>query len=108
MGVNARHIVDAYYEADNKFNADALMKLFSATAVVEDEGVRHEGPEAIRAWWSNAKEKYHHRAEPIEITCIPDKVAVRAKVTGQFPNSPAMLEFLFTIESGRIAGLKVQ
>lgn len=100
-------VVNAYFEADKGRDADALSQIFSGTAVVEDEGGRHEGLVAIRAWWLAAKQKYHHVAEPIESSTADNKVTVRAKVTGQFPNSPVTLEFLFTVENGRIVALRI-
>jgi hypothetical protein len=41
--------VKAYFEADKGDDADALAQVFSGEAVVEDEGARHEGVDAIRA-----------------------------------------------------------
>ncbi len=94
-------VVQAYFEADKGADAAALAQVFSSDAVVEDEGARHEGIDAIRAWWLAAKRKYHHVAEPIDASGSGSEVAVRAKVSGQFPNSPATLEFFFTVETAR-------
>jgi len=101
-------VVNAYFEADKGDDADALAQLFSSQAVVEDEGARHEGVNAIRAWWLAAKRKYHPVAEPLESSGTGNEVSVRAKVTGQFPNSPATLGFLFTVENGEIAALRIR
>lgn len=100
-------VVKAYFEADNGGDAEALIPLFSTTAVVEDEGARHEGMSAIRTWWLAAKRKYHHVAQPIESSGAGDKVSVRAKVTGQFPSSPATMGFFFTIDDGKIVALRI-
>lgn len=101
-------VVNAYFEADRGHDADALAQVFSTDAVVDDEATLHEGINAIRAWWLAAKEKYHHVAEPIEMTGTGNKVSVRAKVTGQFPNSPVTLEFLFTLDNDKIVELRIQ
>jgi len=100
-------VVKAYFEADRGENADALAQVFSGEAVVEDEGARHEGVDAICAWWLAAKRKYHHVAEPIESSGAGNEISVLAKVSGQFPNSPATLEFLFTVEQGEIVALRI-
>ncbi|MBO4120426.1 nuclear transport factor 2 family protein [Cupriavidus gilardii] len=100
-------VVSAYFEADKSDDADALVSLFLPDAVVNDESARHQGSEAIRAWWLAAKEKYRHVAEPIEATGNDPEVRVRARVSGQFPNSPVTLEFLFTIDNDKIAELKI-
>lgn len=101
-------IVRAYFDADGRNDPNALAAVFSADAVVEDEGARHEGIGAIRDWWVAAKEKYRHVAEPIEAAEAGDRVTVRATVAGQFPNSPATLDFAFTLKNGRIAALEIQ
>lgn len=100
-------VVNAYFEADKDSDAEALARVFASDAVVKDEGGLHEGVNAIRVWWSAAKEKYHHVAEPIEAEGTGSKFSVRAKVAGQFPNSPVMLDFLFTLDQGKIAELEI-
>lgn len=100
-------VVNAYFEADKGDDADALVALFRPDAVVNDERARHRGGQAIRAWWLAAKEKYGHVAEPIEATVHDTEVRVRAAVSGQFPNSPVTLEFLFAIEKDKIAELTI-
>jgi SnoaL-like protein len=100
-------VVKAYFDADQGGDADALAQVFSGEAVVEDEGARYEGRDAIRAWWLAAKRKYRHVAEPIDSSGAGNKISVRAKVSGQFPNSPATLEFLFTVNNGEIVALRI-
>lgn len=100
-------VVKAYFDADKRNDPDALAAVFSADAVVKDEGTRHQGVGAIRNWWMAAKQKYHHVAEPIETAGADDKVSVHATVTGEFPNSPATLDFSFTVKNGKIVGLEI-
>jgi len=101
-------IVRAYFDADRHNDTDALAAAFSADAVVDDEGARHEGVRAIRSWWMAAKDKYHHVAEPIETTGASDQVSVRAELSGEFPNSPATLDFSFTLKDGKIIALEIR
>jgi ketosteroid isomerase-like protein len=101
-------IVKAYFEADHRNDAQALLATFAADAAVEDEGNRHEGPTAIRDWWMAAKERYQHVAEPIESTVANDRVHVLARVSGRFPNSPATLAFAFTVTGDRIVALEIR
>ena len=100
-------IVKAYFDADRRNDPDALVAVFSADAVVEDEGARHEGVSAIRSWWAAAKEKSHYVTEPIEATGKDDKIKVRAKVSGDFPNSPVTLRFSFTVNNDKITALEI-
>lgn len=99
--------VKAYFDAERRNDPDALAAAFAAGAVVRDEGAVHEGIPAIRSWWVAAKEKTHHITAPIEMSRGGDKVSVCALVSGDFPNSPATLDFAFTIEQGKIVELEI-
>lgn len=99
--------VKIYFDADRGADPDPLARVFTADAVVEDEGGRHLGLDAIRAWWLGAKAKYDHVSEPVEANRTGDRVLVRARVSGRFPNSPVTLGFAFTLENGSIAALRI-
>jgi hypothetical protein len=100
-------VVKAYFDAERLADPDALSAVFAADAVVRDEGVRHEGVPAIRSWWLAAKAKYQHVASPIEMAGTGDVISVCAIVTGKFPNSPAALNFLFTLQNRNIVELEI-
>lgn len=99
--------IQAYFEADIARDSGALVRAFAPDAVVKDEGRTHVGRAAIDAWWRAAKAKYEHAAEPLEFDAQDDVTRVRAKVTGRFPGSPAMLTFAFRLAGDRIAALEI-
>lgn len=99
--------INEYFDADKVPGGDAPTQVFTATAVVSDEGKSHVGHDAIAAWWRGAKQKYRHTAVPIEIKQGDARAEVRAVVTGQFPGSPATLTFVFGLEDGRINSLRI-
>lgn len=99
--------VQAYFDADNTAGAASPMEAFAPDARVEDEGGTHVGHAAIEAWWCAAKAQYRHTAEPVELREDKDLAIVRARVTGQFPGSPALLTFTFLLGDGRIAALRI-
>ncbi|WP_210529514.1 nuclear transport factor 2 family protein [Rubellimicrobium arenae] len=99
--------VDAFFQAEKRSDASALAAAFSPDATVKDEGAEHAGSEAILAWWQAARAKYRHRAEPLDATTADGRTVVRARVTGEFPGSPATLTFAFTLAGGRIARLEI-
>jgi ketosteroid isomerase-like protein len=99
--------VQAYFDADSRNDPDALTALFSADAIVEDERARHQGPDAIRQRWASAKAKSNFVNEPIETTATDDETIVRARVSGDFPGSPATLRFGFTIRYDKIIKLEI-
>ena len=101
-------IVNMYFDADSRNDADALSKAFAVEAVVEDEGARHHGVSAIREWWAAAKKAAQYVAEPLECTVDGDKALLRAKVSGQFPGSPVTLAYDFAIKGGKIVSLEIR
>lgn len=100
--------VQAYFDADSRNDPDALAGLFSPDAIVEDERARHQGPDAIRQWWASAKAKSNFVNEPIETTAMGDETVVRARVSGDFPGSPAILRFGFTLRNDEIVKLEIR
>ena len=99
--------IQTYFAAEAPQDGGRLAAAFAPDATVLDEGVTHEGPEAIRVWWLAAKAKYRHRAEPLDLTSAGDSVIVRARVSGDFPGSPAVLHFRFGLVGDRIRDLRI-
>ena len=105
--MNLPSSIQAYFDADKSNNGEALIRTFAPDAVVNDEGQSYAGPQAIDAWWRAAKAKYQHVIEPLEISEKDNGAEVRARVTGQFPGSPATLTFAFRLKNGQITGLEI-
>ena len=101
-------ILGAYFAADKGKDASILTSVFANDAVVHDEGQKHVGAKAIRDWWLAAKAKYNHVAEPIDAHQTGNEIIVRAKVSGQFPNSPIELRYFFVIKEGKVAEMGVK
>ncbi|MFV1850326.1 MAG: nuclear transport factor 2 family protein [Thalassospira sp.] len=101
-------ILSAYFAADKGKDPSVLSNVFASDAIVHDEGQDHVGADAIRDWWLAAKAKYNHVAEPIDVHQAGDETVVRAKVSGQFPNSPIELRYFFVIKEGKVAEMGVK
>lgn len=99
--------IRAFFDADADSTGAAPLGAFAPQAVVRDEGRTHVGHDAIAAWWRAAKAEYRHTAEPLEATEDHGRAFVRARVTGDFPGSPADLTFAFRVEDGLITGLEI-
>jgi hypothetical protein len=52
--------------------------------------------------------KYQHTLEPVAASARGGKTVVSAKLTGSFPGSPVTLDFVFTLEGGKIAALEIR
>lgn len=99
--------IQTYFAARFPQDGDALAAAFAPDAIVHDEGQVHRGPEEIRTWWQASKERYRPRAEPLDVTEAAEKTVVRARISGDFPGSPAVLSFTFGLAGDRIADLEI-
>ena len=75
---------------------------------MRDEGQTKQGLKAIKAWRLETRKKYRHTVEPVAVVARDGKTVVRTKLTGDFPGSPIALDFVFTLEGGKIAALEIQ
>ena len=97
-----------FFAAENKGDVDALRACFALQAVVRDEGRTIEGVPHIKQWMKDAKAKYQHSVEPLQIAKGDGKTVVSAKVSGNFPNSPLSLDHIFEIVGDRISSLEIR
>jgi len=94
-----------YFDPANSVEQKAAA--FNDTAIVEDENQRHQGRPEIGKWMADAKAKYNFVAEPIDVVHADEKFAVKARVSGDFPNSPIELDYRFELANGRIEKLLI-
>lgn len=99
--------IRTYFTAQPPQDAAAFAAAFAPDAVVQDEGRQHHGPAEITEWWQAARAKYRHRAEPLDLTEVAGKQVVRARVSGDFPGSPAVLTFTFGLSEAGITDLRI-
>jgi ketosteroid isomerase-like protein len=99
--------IRTYFAAEAPNDITAFAAAFAPDAVVQDEGASYRGPTAIRDWWLAAKARYRHSADPLTVTHEGDRTVVRARVTGEFPGSPAVLTFTFGLAGDRIRDLRI-
>lgn len=99
--------IRAYFEADRRNDCRAVIGCFAPDATVRDEGRSHSGHYAIGSWWEEGKAKYRHAAEPLEANRHDQITTVRARVSGQFPGSPATFTFAFRLTNEKIAALEI-
>lgn len=106
--MNVPRVINSYFDADTRQDAEAMMASFSDNPVVEDDAARHQGADAIRAWWMAAKRETQYLAEPLEGRVDGPSTTIRARVSGQFPGSPIILTYTFLVENDRIARLEIK
>ena len=97
----------AYFDADRRRDREALTNAFTPVATVRDEGHTHVGAEGIGDWWAEATARYQASTEPLDSTERDGTHVVRARVSGDFPGSPAVLSFAFRTAEGWISALEI-
>ncbi|MAY09266.1 hypothetical protein ASALC70_01836 [Alcanivorax sp. ALC70] len=96
-----------FFELSNKKDSAPLDRCFVTDAAVHDEKQTHQGLTEIRNWFIEAKKKYSYTAEPLEMEEQEATVIVRARVSGNFPGSPAVLRYVFELGDDRIQSLAI-
>ena len=100
--------IELFMSSENTHDLEALADCFAAHATVRDEGQSMQGLKAIKAWRLETRKKYRHTVEPVAVTARDGKTVVSTQLTGEFPGSPLTLDFVFTLEGGKIAALEIQ
>ena len=95
-----------YFNADRR-DGEAVARCFTTQAIVKDEGRTYSGLEAIRAWKTAASAKYTYTSEPFKLEQKDGQYIVMSRLTGNFPGSPADLQYAFRLERGKIANLEI-
>jgi hypothetical protein len=104
--LNLPEPIAAYFSADQR-DGESVARCFTEGAVVEDEGQSHSGQAAIKVWKTAASRKYSYTSEPFAQEQREGRTIVKTRLTGNFPGSPADLQFVFRIERGKIAHLEI-
>jgi hypothetical protein len=93
--------------SENTHDTDALADRFRVGATVQDEGQTLRAL-VIKAWRLETAKKYQHTLEPVAASARGGKTVVNTKMTGNFPGSPVTVDFVFTLEGGKIAALEIK
>lgn len=99
--------VKAYFEGKNARDPERALSGFTADAVVGDEARKYQGHAEIAAWMAETSARYDELSEPLERREEGEKLVVIARVTGNFPGSPANLTHRFGFSAHRIATLEI-
>lgn len=97
----------AYYEAKNQHDINGMLAPFAEDAVVKDEGQEHHGTAAILSWMEHTTSKYRVTVEVKQIETVDNRLIVSGLVSGDFPGSPVMLRYTFTLSGPTIARLEI-
>ena len=102
-----RSVVTNLIAAQNSQDTRAYAACFTEAAIVHDEGKIHTGKTAIRTWNEESNRQYQTFLKPIGYRETANGQLLRAKVSGNFPGSPAILQFQLSLEDGLISSLNI-
>ena len=101
-------IVDRYFDAANRFDAQSAAACFEPSATVVDEAKTHVGTNAIRDWVAHTGQLYQPQVSVLSARRDGEVLEVSTCVAGQFPGSPAELHFSFVLGAQKISRLSIQ
>ena len=104
---NLQSLIENYIQAANAQDGERVARCFLENATVHDEGHVHHGRDEIAAWARQSAAQYGAVIEPLDIVDDGGRTTMRAKVSGSFPSSPAVLAFHFVLQADGIASLEV-
>lgn len=99
--------VAIFLAAEKAKDARMLALCFAADAFVHDEGRTYRGLDAVISWKKEADRKYQYVLEPLRARQNANVVTVVSRLTGNFPGSPAELDFKFALVNDKIASLEI-
>ncbi len=102
MSLDLPEPLAAYFAAD-LVNADC----FHPDGVVRDEGSTYRGRVAIREWREETARKYNYTSQPFAVERQDEKWVVSSRVIGDFPGSPADLQYSFKLMDNQIVELHI-
>jgi len=108
MSIKIPASVNNYLTADKNSDLDKLSQCFTKDARVHDDDHEYEGLEAIRSWKVQTNAKYRYVVEPLRAAVTEKNVKLHARLTGDFPGSPAELDYTFVLHDGKIASLDIR
>ncbi len=99
--------IAAYVAASNAQQAEQVSHCFTPDATVHDEGSVLRGRAEIAHWAHESGTRYRATMQPLAIDEAEGRSTVRATVRGDFPGSPLVLAFHFTLAADGIANLEI-
>ncbi|WP_138478385.1 nuclear transport factor 2 family protein [Dyadobacter bucti] len=104
--MNLPKVVSDLIETQNSFDSVAYADCFSETAVVFDEGQKHNGKKEIERWIADSNERYKATIKPLSFEENDTESLLMAETSGNFEGSPIVLTYHMKIADELIQSLK--
>lgn len=107
MAIHLPAPVAIFFQLSNGKDSASLDRCFAPDASVHDEKHTYNRIAEITDWFIESKKKYSYTAEPLEMEEKDATVIVQARVSGNFPGSPAVLRYTFNLKAEKIQALDI-
>src|SRR5258707_4002608 len=108
MPIKCAKAIVADVEAQETESTDLVQDCFAFDAIVRDEGQTIEGINANKAWKQAAHAKYQYTAEPLDMAQSGNTYKLQTRLSGNFPGSPVVVEYLFRLSNDKIISLEIE
>ncbi|ACB75454.1 nuclear transport factor 2 family protein [Opitutus terrae] len=99
--------IAAMLAAWNAHDVDGLVDCFTPDATVRDEGRRHHGPAAIRAWFEELCDRSAPRIEVTAIAEADGETILTVSVDGERAGGLSERRYVVATEDERIVALRI-
>jgi hypothetical protein len=100
-------VINTFFRAKNAFDSEALAGCFTENAVLYDEERELRGRNVVCSHIMEANSKAKVKTEVDHAIALKGETIVVATLHGDFPGSPAALDFHFTLEGQKIGALNI-
>ena len=107
MTIKLPAAVATYLAADNAQDVEKICQCFTKDALVHEAGHQYQGRDAIRSWKQQTTAKYQYTVEALGAAVTERNIQLHARLTGNFPGSPAALHYTFVLSNGQIRSLDI-
>jgi hypothetical protein len=97
-----------YFASEATNATNAIAECFAPDATVHFRNRTYSGLAEIKAWKRDGKRLTEYQVEIGRVSERAGRVIVAATVTGNFPESPAEIEYAFVLANGRIAIMDIR
>ncbi|MGA2187770.1 MAG: nuclear transport factor 2 family protein [Steroidobacteraceae bacterium] len=108
MSLKLPATVTDYLAADAQRDMDKFSRCFTKDARVQDEQREYRGLDEIKSWKERSAARYRYVVEPMRAAVTERNIRLHARLTGDFPGSPAELDYTFVLSDGKIASLEIR
>ncbi len=101
-------VIEIYYQAHDRRDADGALASFAPDATVIDDGVAYVGSERIRSWLMNAASEYTYTRTLTGAEDLGDAAyVIHNHLSGNFPGGEVDLRYRVQLRDGLILRVEI-